>query len=119
MSPYPETHPAAPYAAAPVAGEGSPVYGEPAAPVLPKPDDVFNSLNGWEELAIKKAFGSEISGNDLSGTMRIRALYFVLEKREGNNDMTARQSAFDAPLSMIQGRFDMSDAEDKAAVGED
>ena len=88
-------------------------------PVLPKPDDVFNSLNGWEEIAIKKAFGHEISGNDLSGTMRIRALFFVLRKREGDNDMTARQAAFDASLSLIQSRFDLTDAEDKKAVGED
>ncbi|MCA1984793.1 hypothetical protein [Nocardioides nematodiphilus] len=62
-------------------------------------DEFFNSLNGFDEIAIKKFFGVPING--LSGTKEkegdpmqfLRALVFVNERRSGMNDHQAFEAA--------------------------
>jgi hypothetical protein len=48
------------------------------------PQEAASSLNGWEELAITKAFGAD--PNDLPPTRLGRALVFVMLRRAGEKD---------------------------------
>jgi hypothetical protein len=64
--------------------------------------EVFESLTGYDELAITRLFGAnpqdvdEDGNSDLSGTMLARALIFVVEGREGKPEA----EAFDAAMKM-------------------
>jgi hypothetical protein len=69
-------------------------------------EDFAKSLNGFEELAIRKAFGVGIS--ELEGTMVPRAILFINEKRNGLKDFDAYNSAMLLTLSAIEGRFEVA-----------
>lgn len=73
----------------------------------PTADEVLESINGFEEAAVEKAFGSDpielAQGNKYMKF--IRALVFVVKKREGLNDVQARQAAMEMPMSELQNFF--------------
>jgi hypothetical protein len=68
-------------------------------------NDLAESLNGWEELAVVKAFGFQIDDFENQGTQGIRALAFVEFKREGQKDTAAYKAAMDLTLRELIDRY--------------
>lgn len=60
-------------------------------------------LNGFDELAIKTKFGAEF--DDLGGSMSMRALVFVDERRAGKSDSDAYKVAMSKPVKEIGEYF--------------
>ena len=57
-------------------------------------EEFFDTLNGFDEIAIRKAFGATVE--QLSGSDRLqfaRALVFVAKRREGATDKEAHDAA--------------------------
>lgn len=57
-------------------------------------EEVFDSLTGFDEIAIAQSFGhtiSDLAGNDPS--MFSRALIFVIKRRDGATDHDAREAS--------------------------
>lgn len=68
-------------------------------------EELAESLNGWEELAVQKTFGFSIDTFEDHGTLGIRALAFVEFKREGQKDTAAHKSAMDLRLRELIERY--------------
>lgn len=77
-------------------------------------EELAESLNGWEELAVQKAFGFNIDDFENQGTLGIRALAFVEFKREGQKDAAAHRAAMDLSVRALIDRYPEM-AEDAAA----
>jgi hypothetical protein len=79
---------------------------------------VVGSLTGFDELAIEKAFGE--SFGDLGGSMSLRALVFVLERRTKITDKEAYGIAMRKTLAEVRDTFapDEDDKDDEDAEGE-
>ena len=82
-----------------------------------KGSDVFDSLTGFDEIAIAQRFGRTVT--DLAqhdSTMFTRALIFVARRREGDTDDAAWDAALGLPLKDAGAFFavdaDEADAED-------
>lgn len=74
-------------------------------------DEMIESLTGFEEIAIEKAFGAHLFAlAEQNQTMMLRSLVFVDIKRGGANDKDAKAEAMGLTLKQVQGRF--ADAED-------
>lgn len=58
------------------------------------------SLSGWDELAIQRMFGMDLT--KLEGTMQPRALQFVANRRDGMKDRDAHQAAMDITLGDLE-----------------
>lgn len=78
------------------------------------------SLNGWEELAVQKAFGFSIDEFENHGTLGIRALAFVEIRREDSEtlpsakDAKAYKAAMDLSLRDLVDRYpEMSEDPDE------
>lgn len=75
-------------------------------------EEMIESLTGFEEIAIAKAFGGEVF--DLAQTkqtMFVRSLVFVHFKREGDDDKRAKEKAMGLTLGEAQGYFSDEDIE--------
>ena len=70
-----------------------------------KLEELAESLNGWEEIAVVKAFGFTIDDFENQGTLGIRALAFVELKREGQKDAAAHQAAMDLSIRDLVSRY--------------
>lgn len=68
------------------------------------PDEVFESLNGFDEIAIERAFGEITSLKDRP-MFFLRALVFIERRREGLNDKDAKQAAMDATMRDLTDYF--------------
>lgn len=66
--------------------------------------EAMKSLNGFDEIAIEKAFGKEF--DDLNGRDTIRAIIFVLERRAGSTDKDAKQYAMSLPMGQLDEHFE-------------
>lgn len=81
----------------------------------PNIDEVLESINGFEEVAVEKAFGADpielAQGQKLMKFTR--AMVFVVKKREGLNDLQARQAAMEMTMADLQTFFVMSDDDDE------
>ena len=69
-------------------------------------EEVFDSLTGFDEIAISQHFGrtvSDLGSQDQS--MFGRALVFVVKRREGANDDDARNAALGLTLTDLVGFF--------------
>ena len=71
--------------------------------VKPSADEVTESLNGFDEIAIEKAFGKPLT--ELSDTMAARALVFVLRRRDGMDDKDARREVMQMALGVVMDSF--------------
>ena len=69
----------------------------------PTVEDSVNSLTGFDEIAVRKRFGAELS--DLSATMMMRALVYILNLRESKDEPAAFNAAMKMPLGDIQNVF--------------
>lgn len=92
----------------------------PAAPVTSTapakldPDEIAGSLTGFDEIAIERAFGREIT--DLGeSTKSLRALAFVLARRDGLDDAAAYNQVMGQPLTALMDQFALEAETDVAA----
>ena len=67
--------------------------------------EVFESLNGFDEIAIERAFGQDISTLKDKPTLAMRALFFTEKRREGLSDKDAKQAAMESALSELTDYF--------------
>lgn len=74
-------------------------------------NDLAESLNGWEEIAVVKSFGFQIDDFEEHGTLGIRALAFVEFKREGQKDTAAHKAAMDLTMRELINRYPEMDAD--------
>jgi hypothetical protein len=76
-------------------------------------EEVFDSLTGFDEIAIAQQFGrtvSELAAKDQS--MFGRALVFVVRRRDGLSDVEARDAALGLTMKGFTGFFAETSAEE-------
>lgn len=86
---------------------------ETAPATTPEPVDaeaMVSSLSGFDELAIAARFKAELG--ELSQTMMMRALAFVIYRRDGKDDAEAYGAAMRATLGEVKGLFAAGSDED-------
>lgn len=71
--------------------------------------EAMKSLNGFDEIAIEKAFGRDF--DDLNGRATVRAVIFVLERRGGASDKDAKAHAMSIPLGELDQCFEETEDE--------
>jgi hypothetical protein len=68
--------------------------------------ECFNSLTGFDEQAIKRAFGAPVTTLAEGDQMTFaRSLIFVMLRREGRNDTDAKAGALEMTISEVTGFF--------------
>jgi hypothetical protein len=67
------------------------------------PQEIVDSVNGFDEVAIIRAFGQPL--DTLTGTLTLRALVFLVERRGGMKDIDAYQSVMAPRSDVIADRF--------------
>lgn len=77
------------------------------APELPSSDEVMESLTGYDELAIEKAFGDEVESliRKGRGLTYLRALVFAQELHGGAKHDEAKKTALTMTVKELNGRF--------------
>jgi hypothetical protein len=78
---------------------------------------VYDSLTGFDEIAIKAKFGAPVA--ELDGAMQSRASLYVVSKREGMADADAFRHSMDITNGDLEQRILKPDTEDEAAEGKD
>lgn len=82
-------------------------------------EEVFESLNGFEEIAVEKAFRADPTSLAQSGQhiRFIRSLVFIVLKREKQmNDLIAKQTVMGMPIAELLEFFTDDEEESKPAV---
>jgi len=75
-------------------------------------EEFMNSLTGFDEIAIEKAFGLDILDMpEKRQTAFLRALVFVAKRREGLKDADAKAAALGMTLGEILAAFKADDVE--------
>lgn len=75
-------------------------------PTKPTPDAVYNSLNYFDELAIKRCFGAEpLALKQQPGAFMRSLVFSLLRKVEGLKDAAAQERAFNLPNSEVYDFF--------------
>lgn len=77
--------------------------------------EIFQSLNGFDEIAVEKAFG-EITSLKNKPMMFLRAMLFIERRREGMKDAEAKQAAM---IASVRELTDYFRPEDDFEAGED
>lgn len=92
--------------------DGDPIPAVPAEdvaelePTKPTPDEVYNSLNYFDELAIKRCFGAEPLALKSQPGAFMRSLAFSLQRKEhGLKDKEAQDLVFNMTNSDIYAHF--------------
>lgn len=93
------------------------------APELLDADALAKSINGFEQIAIRGVFRERLDQLAADGTMFMRALLFVLAKRDGAGDGDAYRQVMNLPLDQVVDRFRDADTsgvepEDEDAIAE-
>jgi len=78
-------------------------------------DLVSRSIDGFEQIAIRQTFRERLDQIAADGTMFMRALLFVLAKRDGANDSDAYRTVMRLPLAAVVGRFKGGSDDDEPA----
>lgn len=79
-------------------------------------EETAESLNGFDEQAIKKTFGAPVGKLGAEDpTQFMRALVFVCRRRDGEDDMTAYNAAQTMSMGEVNGYF----AEESVESGKD
>lgn len=68
-------------------------------------DDFFMTLNGFDEIAIAKSFGHDITDLRKAPLMFLRALVFVNERRQGAKDGPAHNTAMQMTVGEVNDYF--------------
>lgn len=99
---------------------GPPIAAAPdPEPEKPTPGEVMDTLTGYDELAIEKAFGAEIEAliERGSGLRYLRALAFAQELHNGATHADAFKTAQSLPGKDLAARFREGGNEDDALPG--
>ena len=72
-------------------------------------EEMFESLNGFDELAVAKWF--DASPLELGGTTLGRSLVFIAKRREGMTDVDAHAAAMNLTIRDLNGFFADEDGE--------
>lgn len=76
---------------------------------------VFNSLTGFDEIAMEQRFGMGIQDLQAKPTMAVRAVLFIDFRRGGLDDTAAYKQVMSLPLSEVMERVETpEDDEDEA-----
>lgn len=67
--------------------------------------DMFLSLNGFDELAVAKAFGSDVAELREAPMRFMRALAFIHRRREGDKDAEAYKAAMNLTIEEAGNYF--------------
>lgn len=78
------------------------------------PNDMFESLTGFDEIAIAAHFGDKITALHADPFAFLRALAFVDKRRGGASDREAYEAAMNLSISETQTYFADDEAEDDA-----
>lgn len=85
-------------------------------PTIQTVEEVAESLNGFDEQAIKKAFDVPVGKLGAEDpTQFLRALIFTCRRRDGENDVVAYNAAQEMPMSEVNAYF----AEESVESGKD
>lgn len=76
------------------------------------PEALTRSLNGFEEMVIEQHFRAPVHVLMQKGTPGMRALLFVLAKRDGAADVDAFRTVMLLPLEDVVSRFVDEEASD-------
>ncbi|MBI4941855.1 MAG: hypothetical protein HY830_14015 [Actinobacteria bacterium] len=90
-------------------------------PELIDADVLSKSITGFEQIDIRQTFRERLDSLANDGTMFMRALLFVLEKRGGMHSGDAYRNVMLLPLEDVVARFkgdDEPDEDDEDAVAE-
>lgn len=69
-------------------------------------NEMVQSLTGFDELAIEKHMGIDPYADGERKPMAVmRAMVFVLRRREGASDQEARQAAMEMPMGVLKDTF--------------
>lgn len=68
-------------------------------------EDMFKSLTGFEEIAVSRAFGEDLSKLRERPFTFMRALVFADQRRHGLNDHDAREHALGMTLGQVEEYF--------------
>ena len=69
-------------------------------------DEMANSINGFDQIAIKKAFGDSLANiGQTDSTMFMHVLYFVHLRRQDMKDADARLTSLNMPLKTLTEMF--------------
>lgn len=68
-------------------------------------DEMVESLTGFDEIAVEKHFGADVSALRTRPFSFIRALVFVHQRREGLTDPDARTAALSLTIGDLNGYF--------------
>lgn len=68
-------------------------------------NDLFESLTGFDEIAIEKAFGEPLHTLRQRPFTFVRALVFIDQKRTGLKDPEAKQAALALPMRDLNDYF--------------
>lgn len=75
-------------------------------------DDLLNSLTGFDELAINKAFGADVFDlAERQPTMYVRALIFIHFTRAGQDAGAAKKASMGMTIKQAQDFFPEGDEE--------
>lgn len=77
---------------------------------LPLASETVNSFTGFDEIAIARYFQKDMS--ELPATTSMRAMLFVLKRREGTKDSDAYKFVMSMPLGEVTGSFADEPSED-------
>lgn len=77
--------------------------------------EMTRSLTGFDEIAIKKAFGARFE--DLEGMFFARSLLFVQMRREGAGDAAAFKAVMEMTFGDVEDRFDKPAADAEGNSG--
>lgn len=76
-------------------------------------DEFLESLTGFDEIAIEKAFGADVMAlADTRQSAFIRSLVFVQHRRDGLKDLEAKAAALAMTLGEVLAAFDDDDEVD-------
>lgn len=70
-------------------------------------EDLFQSLTGYDEIAISKAFGEDLNGLRTKPFMFLRALIFVQLRRGGAKDEAAKREALEMTMTQLESFFEI------------
>ena len=69
-------------------------------------EDCFQGINGFDEIAIGRSFGEDLSDLRRKPFMFVRALVFVHLRRGGAKDGEAHKQAMNLTMSDLEGYFE-------------
>ena len=81
----------------------------------PTVSGVAESMTGFDEIAIEQLFRSPVE--KMSGTLQMRAMVFVLRRREGMSDVDAFKAVMNMPFVEVDAQF--RDEDEVAEVGKE